>query len=79
MTDIKQAAFLCIERPSLVRFQDPFPVFLGLPKLGDGGTRETKDLWSLFTFLRLPCSVAESQTYASDCESITHSGKNGFF
>ena len=31
---IKQAAILCTERPSLVRFQDPFPVLFGLPKLG---------------------------------------------
>ena len=35
---IKQAAFLCIEKPSLVRFQDPFSVLLGLPKLGDEGS-----------------------------------------
>ena len=35
---IKQAAFLCIERPSHVRFQDPFSVLLGLPKLGDEGS-----------------------------------------
>ena len=34
---IQQAAFLCTERPSLVRFQDPFPALLGLPKLGDEG------------------------------------------
>ena len=39
---IKQAAFLCIERPSLVRFQDPFPVLLGLPKLGDEGSLEAE-------------------------------------
>ena len=34
---IKQA-----ERPSLVRFQDPFPVLLGLPKLGDEGSLEAQ-------------------------------------
>ena len=39
---IKQAVFLCTERPSLVRFQDPFPVLLGLPKLGDEGSLEAK-------------------------------------
>ena len=39
---IKQAAFLCIERPSLVRFQDPFPALLGLPKLGDEGSLEAE-------------------------------------
>ena len=39
---IKQAAFLCIERPSLVRFQDPFHVLLGLPKLGDEGSLEAE-------------------------------------
>ena len=37
---IKKAAFLCIERPSLLRFQDPFSVLLGLPKLGDEGSLE---------------------------------------
>ena len=39
---IKQAAFLCTERPSLIRFQDPFPVLLGLPKLGDEGSLEAE-------------------------------------
>ena len=39
---IKQAAFLCTERPSLVRFQDPFPVLLGLPKLENEGPLEAE-------------------------------------
>ena len=39
---IKQAAFLYTERPSLVRFQDPFPILLGLPKLGDEGFLEVE-------------------------------------
>ena len=39
---IKQAAFLCTERPSLVQFQDPFPVLLGLPKLGHEGCLEAE-------------------------------------
>ena len=34
---VKQA-----ERPSLVRFQDPFPILLGLPKLGDEGSLEAQ-------------------------------------
>ena len=39
---IKQAAFRYTGRPSLVRFQDPFPVLLGLPKLGDEGSLEAE-------------------------------------
>ena len=47
---IKQAAFLCIETPSLVRFQDPFPVLLGLPKLGDEGSLEPEIYGHLLHF-----------------------------
>ena len=39
---IKQAAFLCTERPSLVQFQDPVPVLLGFPKLRDEGSLEAE-------------------------------------
>ena len=48
---IKQAAFLCIERPSLVRFQDPFPVLLGLLKLGDEGSLEAEIYGNFSHFL----------------------------
>ena len=37
-----QAAFLCTKRPSLIQFQDPFPVLLGLPKSGDEGSLEAE-------------------------------------
>ena len=57
---IKQAAFLCIERPSLVRFQDPFSVLLGLPKLGDEGSLEA-EIYGNFSHFPDYLAVLQSQ------------------
>ena len=38
----KQATFLCTKRPSLLQFQDPFPVLLGLLKLEDESSLEAE-------------------------------------
>ena len=51
---IKQAAFLCTERPSLVRFQDPFPILLGLPKLGHEGPLEA-EIYGHISLITLQC------------------------
>ena len=39
---IKQAAFRYTGRPSLIQFQDPFPILLGLPKLEDEGSLQAE-------------------------------------
>ena len=44
---IKQTAFLRTDRPSLVQFQDPFPILPGLPKLGNEGSLEA-EIYSTF-------------------------------
>ena len=67
---IKQAAFLCIERPSLVRFQDPFPILLGFPKLGDEGSLEA-EIYRNCSHFPDYLAVLQSQTFLSDCKSIT--------
>ena len=60
---IKQAAFLCIERPSLVRFQDPFSILLSLPKLGDERSLKAEISGN---FSHLPDYLAVLQTFVSD-------------
>ena len=56
---IKEAAFLCTERPSLIQFQDPFPVLLGLPKSGDEGSLEA-EIYGHFLYFSNNLAVSQS-------------------
>ena len=59
---IKQAAFLCTERPPLVRFQDPFPVLLDLPKLGVEGSLES-EIYGTFYISRMTLQCCRVTNY----------------
>ena len=65
---IKRAAFLRTDRPSLVQFQDPFPILPGLPKLGNEGSLEA-EIYSTFHI-----SLITLQ-----CLSINYTSKNSFY